>query len=194
MLYNTNTSQKKLDEYIDHIDKRWNQLNELNLSLINEGIKFLFYINAGGCVAVLTFIGTAEIALTAGWPWTILMLFFAGLVFVGLLNFARYHAVDWIQNTYSRDTGEFYKGNLDFDDLEIKDSDRVNKVKWIPIFAYCAFFCFIAGGIIGFLNYQEFIKKENTVKINSSPLISDQKNHVPLMPKLPPQPQPPKTP
>lgn len=192
MRYNTDRPPEKLEEYVDHINRRWNQLNDLNLSLINEGIKYLFYINAGGCVAVLAFISTAENALTATWPWTVLLLFFAGLVLVGMLNFARYHAVDWIQYTYNRDTTVFYSGDLDFDVLDSRDCDRVKKVAWIPVLAYCAFLLFIAGGVKGFLNYKEFIKKDNKVIISNSVQNSDQKNHIPVMPKLPPQPQPPK--
>ncbi len=79
MKYNSGTPKVILEKYVARIDRRWNQLNNLLLTVVTDGIKYLFYINAGGCIAIITFIGTAEAVRQRDWPWYVLGLFFIGL-------------------------------------------------------------------------------------------------------------------
>ena len=113
MKFNTETPTATLDKYIDHVDSRWSQLNELILTVVTDGIKFLFYINAGGCVAMITLIGTADSVRQLNWPWYVLGSFFIGLLFVGFLNIARYHSIDLILKGWQNDVGKFYEGTWD---------------------------------------------------------------------------------
>lgn len=196
MKYNDQTPPALLNEYINRVEARWKQLNDLLLNIVTDGIKYLFYVNAGGCVAMITFIGTAEAIRQLNWPWYVLGLFFIGLLFVGMLNFTRYHAVDSILKGWQKDVGVFYDGNLEFHDMSNRDDERVAKSNWLLIFAYLSFACFIGGGGVGFFNYHELIKgqpkmmdKNLSVTQSISP---DRKNHVPSKVPMPPQPQPPK--
>ncbi len=194
MKYNTDTPPEILNEYISRIDARWKQLNDLLLSTVTDGIKYLFYVNAGGCVAVVTFIGTAESVRQQNWPWYVLGLFFIGLLFVGFLNIARYHVIDSILKGWQKDVSIFYEGNLDYLVLSNEDDSRVAKSNWILCFAYLAFACFIAGGGVGFFNYHQLIKGEpkmttSKISVTQTP---DRKNHVPSKVPMPPSPQPPK--
>jgi hypothetical protein len=45
---------------ITHIEERWEQLSGQLQNVITEGMKYLFLTNAGGSVAMLTFISTAK--------------------------------------------------------------------------------------------------------------------------------------
>lgn len=196
MKFNTETPTATLDKYIDHVDSRWSQLNELILTVVTDGIKFLFYINAGGCVAMITLIGTADSVRQLNWPWYVLGSFFIGLLFVGFLNIARYHSIDLILKGWQNDVGEFYEGNLDFVDMCNEDNIRVKKSEWILYLAYIAFACFIAGGGVGFYNYHQLIKEQPTMAEKKPTTLlevsGDQKNHVPMKSPVPPTPQPPK--
>lgn len=196
MKFNTDTPIANLDKYVNHIDSRWAQLSDLSLTVITDGIKFLFYINAGGCVAMITLIGTADSVRQLNWPWYVLGSFFTGLVFVGILNFARYHSIEYILKGWQKDVKTFYEGDLDFVEMCSKDNTRVKKTTWIPIFAYFAFGFFIAGGLVGFYNYHQLIKEQPKMaeKLSTDRLevSGDQKNHVPMKSPVPPTPQPPK--
>lgn len=194
MKYNTATPQEIREEYISRVNSRWSQLNDLILSIITDGIKYLFYVNAGGCVAMITFIGTSEVIRQCEWPWTVLYLFFCGLISVGILNFSRYHIVDSLLVRWQKDVDVFYQGNLDFEDMSKEDDKRVEKSRWILLFAYAAFGFFIAGGIVGFSNYKVLIKGKPAMIKNVQAAESDklQKNHVPRQAPVPPVPQPPK--
>lgn len=196
MKFNTETPTATLDKYIDHVDSRWSQLNELILTVVTDGIKFLFYINAGGCVAMITLIGTADSVRQLNWPWYVLGSFFLGLLFVGFLNIARYHSIDLILKGWQNDVGKFYEGNLDFVDMCNEDNIRVKKSEWILYLAYIAFACFIAGGGVGFYNYHQLIKEQPTMAEKKPTTLlevsGDQKNHVPMKSPVPPTPQPPK--
>lgn len=194
MKYDSETPQHILTEYINHVDSRWHQLNDLLLEIVSDGIKYLFYVNAGGCVAVITFIGTSDSVRQLDWPWNVLCLFFVGLVFVGLLNFSRYHVVDKLLFDWQKDVDVFYKGKLDFDEMGKRDDKRVGKSRWILLFAYVSFGCFLAGGIVGFVNYKVLIKGEPAMieKVQAAESDELQKNHVPRQAPVPPVPQPPK--
>ena len=195
MKYNSDTPKHILTEYINRVDSRWKQLNDLVLSIVTDGIKYLFYVNAGGCVAIITFIGTADNVRQLDWPWYVLCSFFIGVVFVGLLNFSRYHVVEALLSNWQKDVGVFYQGNLDFDEMRHRDDNRVEKSRWILLFAYAAFLCFIVGGIVGFINYKVLIEGQPSMSetIRTAPAMTgEQKNHVPKQIPMPPPPQPPK--
>lgn len=189
--YNQSTPPERIKEMVHRVESRWDQLNEMLVNIVNEGIKFLFYVNSGGAVAVVAFIGTSEDIRSLQWPWWVLSLFFLGLLFVGGLNFARYHVVDYLLKKWEEDVNKFYNDKIDYDALQGNDDVRVRKTWWVPIIAYLSFLCFIGGGVIGFLNYKKFIKQD-TVKMNinhSTTSDREQRNHIPKRPPIPPPPK-----
>lgn len=193
MKYNAETPQHILTEYIARINSRWRQLNELLLSVITDGIKYLFYVNAGGCVAVLTFLGTSDNIRQHSWPWWVLGLFFSGLVSVGFLNLFRYRTIESLQTSWQKNVSEFYTGELDFDDMTSQDNEQVEKSYWIVWFAYLAFICFIGGGVVGFCNFKSLIKGQDEMsqqKISAQQEDQAEKRHIPKQEPVPPTPQP----
>lgn len=189
MRYNTNTPEPQIKRQISHIENRWKQLNTLLTSIVSDAIQFLFLVNSGGCIAILTFIGTVESARQLDWPWYVLGIFFFGLICVGLFHAAKYHAVNWIYTGYQKDVSRFYMDEIDSEELSDLDDKRVNKSGWIALFAYVSFICFIAGGAVGFANYHQLINKK-PVTMTQKP--NPQKDHIPKLPPSPPTPQPPK--
>lgn len=192
MKYNTETPQHIRDEYITRINSRWGQLNELLLVVIADGIKYLFYVNAGGCVAVLTFLGTSDSIRQHTWPWWVLGLFFSGLIFVGFLNIFRYKTIESLQTNWQENVDEFYKGDLDFDVMTAQDNEEVERSNWIVWFAYLAFVCFIGGGIVGLFNFKTLIKGQEMDQQITSTQQDDhaEKRHIPKQEPIPPAPQP----
>lgn len=196
MKYNTDTPEHIIDKYVQSNNERWEQLNDLILSVITDGVKYLFVINAGGCIAMLAFLGTSEELRKQEWTWNVLFVLFTGIVFVGILNFARYHVISFLLERWSLDVIEFYEGKTDFDELSNKDDERVKKTSWILLLAYAAFICFLVAGALGFRGVTEFREVE---KANKGDLMNytkcsdyDRKNHVPRPAPVAPPVQPPK--
>jgi hypothetical protein len=195
MKYNNQTPQPILNEYIKRNDERWEQLNSLILSVISDGVKYLFLVNAGGCIAMLTFLGTSSELRDEEWTWNVLYILFVGVVFVGVLHFSRYHVLTYLQDKWNHDVVKFYEGITDYDALSSNDDKRVNKTQWILVFAYLAFACFIFAGYVGFDGYKKLVKKDEAKMEQAQKnktVIDEQKNHVPRPAPVAPPPQPPK--
>lgn len=193
MKYNDQTPDYLLKEYVKRCDERWEQLNSLLLSVITDGVKYLFVVNAGGCIAMLTFLGTSEDLRKQEWTWSVLFILFLGIVFVGFLNFARYHVIDYLQKKWNLDVVEFYEGKTDYDELSNKDDLRVNKTHWVLLFAYCAFICFLSAGYLGYIGVSKYKESLSYPKNGGRMNIKDeQKGHVPRPAPVAPPVQPPK--
>lgn len=194
MKYNTDTPEHILNEYVKSNHERWDQLNGLLLSVISDGVKYLFAVNAGGCIAMLALLGASEELRKQEWTWTVLFVLFLGLVSVGILNFARYHVIDYLLRKWNQDVVRFYEGEMDFDELSRNDDRRVVKSNLILIFAYFAFACFVYAGYVGATNYKSSLNNlKNGDSMNTNVNSEyDQKNHVPRPAPVAPPVQPPK--
>jgi hypothetical protein len=56
----SDSTTESLEQCDIYIGNRWKQLGELELDTANEGAKYLFLINSGGAVAVLSFLGAIQ--------------------------------------------------------------------------------------------------------------------------------------
>ena len=175
------TNERRLKLNIEYIDERWDQLSNLSLDLINNGIKYLFSINAGAAVAILAFIGSSEAVRVLKWPWYSLTLFILGLVLVGIINFVRFHLVEFIYKHWRADVLKYYDNNICFDEIIENDNQRSYKFSWLFLIAYFSFFCFLGGTALIAVNVNSFIKKEQQMNQNKTSTI-DQKNHIPKSP------------
>lgn len=145
------------DEYIN---KRWSQLSDLEQSLANEGIKFLFYINAGSAAATLAYIGSSSYVKTQTWVWWSLFAFAFGVFFIGCLHFVRYLHVSNIYKNWRKQTKKYYGNETSFKEVIDSDEATLNKYKVDVslILAFISFGCFLIGIIIGLCNFQAVIK------------------------------------
>jgi hypothetical protein len=141
---------KSRHEYISH---RWNQLSNLSKEQTVDGIKYLFHVNAGASVAVLAFIGAAEPVRSSNWAWSMLGCFVAGIFFIGVLNFTRFHYLTWMFRGFREDVSDYYESPMTWDEFQERGYKRGHRFDWILVFAYVSFGFFIAGLLIGFLNF-----------------------------------------
>jgi hypothetical protein len=148
----------------EYIETRWQQLSKFTLDQSKDGINFLFLSNAGAAVAILTFLGTAQFAVSIIWPWLSLGLFFSGVVFIAFFHAANYTLLSKLLEAWKLDVAQYYQGETDFDDVVANDAKRSDSKSWrVPVgFAYISMGCFIAGGTIGLFKYQDFIRKGNS--------------------------------
>jgi hypothetical protein len=137
---------------IGQINGRWGQLYGLEKEAAEQGIKFLFLTNAGGAVAVLSFIGTSDVVRLLIAPKIALGLFALGVVLNGVLLALRLHQFERLFKQWREDVDTYFKGDLDRDELYKRDNQRANTKMYVAnyIVAHSSFICFIAGGVIGF--------------------------------------------
>ena len=170
-----------LKSNIEYIEVRWEQLSNLTLDLTNNGIKYLFLINSGASVALLAFLGSSEKIRALIWPWYALILFVGGIIFVGIINFARYHLVEHIYKNWRNDVFKYYDNKICFKTITDNDTKRSEKFSFLVLLAYFSFASFLIGVTLIAMNIKTFIKHEQEVTKNKISLI-DQKNHIPKYP------------
>ncbi|MFT7227990.1 MAG: hypothetical protein ACI8PW_000570 [Methylophilaceae bacterium] len=142
------TNENEYEYGCKYIPERWEQLNKLLISATDDSIKYLFTVNAGGCVAILAFIGSAKEYKTT--MLIILGILFLGLILVGCLNIARYLRLSKIIKKWTENSTEFYLKKIDFNLLIESDNLEVEKGKHVEYWAYASFTCVIIAGLIGF--------------------------------------------
>ena len=69
-----------------YINERWNQLNGFVQKYSDHAIRYIFFTNAGGAIAVLGFMGTFDRVKELTSPKVSLFFFLSGLLFAGFLN------------------------------------------------------------------------------------------------------------
>jgi hypothetical protein len=109
--------------------------------------------NAGGAVAMLSFIGAAESVRNAPWSKIVLGLFLLGLILVGIVKAHSYHHVADIYNHWKKASGDYFGDKIVWEYLTQKD-DEVSAPKKLPyVLAYGAFACFIGGVTYGMFSF-----------------------------------------
>ena len=141
-------AQQKLTR--DYIDIRWKQLNTLVDNIGDRASKQLFYINGGGATAVLGYLGV----VTAGkgpihFEMKVSLCFFvAGLILAGCVTGFLFHGYRYLLDGWRSDTGRFFLGKMNYEDLNIEDEKRYqgeSNEGIALIFSWTSFFFFIAG-------------------------------------------------
>ncbi len=137
--------------HLEIINKRASQLYDLTKEFGLTGVKYLFYTNAGGAVAVLSFIGTANPNNHLGvFTYISLGCFTAGVIFllslfIELTLKSDYLLADWHKSTISYINNETSTWNE-----IIKKVSKVKNISWWErMLALVSFICFIIGCIIG---------------------------------------------
>lgn len=131
----------------DTIQSRWSQLHALSKESGENAIKYLFAVNSGGSVATLTYLGS-KINSTIGIKIS-LMIFFFGLITVGILKAYTLHKHEGLFANYQKQVAKYYENQIGWSDLLKSDNDKVGSPIVPYIFGYISFACFIVGSIIG---------------------------------------------
>jgi len=113
----------------------------------------LFYVNAGGAVAVLTYLGTVS-AVSTHTPALMIALgcFTVGVILVQVANAIEFAAWGRIARQWRGDTTRFWGSQLTLEQV-VLESEKIAKgklMKWGVGTASAAFAFFVAGCVIGF--------------------------------------------
>lgn len=143
--------------YLDHIEKRWKQLHDLDIKHGDAAINFLMIVSGGSAAATLTFIGNAMKDGPAPGGAVLMLGFFAlSILFVGLLK-ARlvYHVRDIFQNWRGL-TKAFFANEVEWNEMMGRDDDAVIRNANLAFYlGWAALACWAAGVIVGFIKLQE---------------------------------------
>jgi hypothetical protein len=149
MKYDDLTDEGKQD-YVDAVNVRWGQLHALSKEHAEGGIKYLFTTNAGGAVAVLTYLGATagsdESSSAIKWA---LGVFFLGIVLVGCLKLYLVHYAEDLFSHYQQETDKYFDGQIDWNELSDSDKEKVGNNKIGFNLGYGSFSCFIVGCLLG---------------------------------------------
>lgn len=141
--------EPKKNSSLGFLDKRWERLNAWFNAEWENAAKYLFLTNAGGAVAVLSFLGASK-DLRGNCCLALALLAFA--VGVILLGAFRAHLVHKSADTYvgwAKDADLFVTNQLTWEKLIENHERRAAIGAWGYIFGYASFTCFILGVVCG---------------------------------------------
>lgn len=131
------------------VTKRCDQLYQVAEDATARALRYLFFVNSGGAIAVLSFLGTKTEEREMLKPRIALGLFVLGLVLVGVLNTVIFHRSLSILSRWRCDVESHIRGELSWQDLLQRDHKRSVLILIEYIIAYGSFFCFIAACVLG---------------------------------------------
>lgn len=132
-----------------YLSDRWLQLNTLGKEWGDRAAKYLLMTNAGGAIAMLSFLGTYDKALSILAVKVALTFFLAGIVVAGVWIAFMVHHLEAAMTGIDNDTGSLYRHEIDYATVIARDNERTGEKKRRLILPYLSFSCFIAGCSIG---------------------------------------------
>jgi hypothetical protein len=144
----------------EYVEARYSQLSELESSSSDSVYHYLFNINAGAAVAVLTFIGTsAEIAKLCKSHYA-LGAFVFGVLMCGAFRAFHIHWATKLFETWRRNYDTYERGYMDWDDVMEEDAELSPTPKALWILGYASAASFVVGCIFALSILTELKKKE----------------------------------
>ncbi len=134
----------------EFISKRWEQLYEISNTAGDDAIKYLFATNAGGAVAVLAYLGTlAENGVSLLSVKFALLLFFIGIVLVGIYKANQVHYNGGLFKNYQSLVKKYYDQEIGWEAMSNSDAEKVGEPIAPYLLGYASFTSFILGCLIG---------------------------------------------
>jgi cell division protein FtsL len=137
------------NNFVSHINQRWRQLYELEKEWGEKALRYILFINSGGAIATLSFLGASEKAFNLSGAKIALLLFVVGIVFVGISTAKTYHHMSGLFKAYKQDVYQYFNDKITWEHLNDEDSKRAKENRWDYVFPYASFACFIGGCITG---------------------------------------------
>jgi hypothetical protein len=135
-----------------YINARWSQLNALTKDWGDKAVSYLMLTNAGGAVAVLSFMGASDKVREMVGPRLALCCFAAGVIFTGILVAKQLHRFEGLYKGYKKDSEQYLAGQMDWDTVVSEDEKRVQASFWDYGLGYVAFGLFILGCVAGVIS------------------------------------------
>jgi hypothetical protein len=130
------------------ISARWAQLNGLTKEWGDKAVRYLMLTNAGGAVAVLSFMASDKVREMVG-PKIALSCFALGVIVTGILVAKQLHRVERIFKDYRKDSTRYLIDQIEWLALTIDDDNRAQPTFWDYFWGYAAFALFIGGCVAG---------------------------------------------
>jgi hypothetical protein len=136
-------------QQFNFINVRWGQLSTLVKEWTEKAVQFLTFTNAGGAVAVLSFMGASNDVRKMIWPRIALCCFAAGVICTGIFIAKQFHRMEKIFARYRRDSERYLSDQIEWDTLSMVDEDRSDASCWDYFWGYAPFILFVLGCVAG---------------------------------------------
>ncbi len=134
---------------VEHINRRWKQLYDLEKERAENAIKYLLLTNSGGAVAVLSFMGASEKARILVGPKLALLCFVIGIVSIGVFNIIQYYHIAKLFVMWKKDSEKYFENPSEWKKLIDDDTKRSKTSIWSHVVGHLSFLMFISGCIFG---------------------------------------------
>ncbi len=136
-------------QQFNFISSRWGQLSTLVKEWTEKAVKFLTLTNAGGAVAVLSFMGASDEVRSMFWPRIALFCFALGVICTGIFIANQFHRIETIFLRYKRDSERYLSDKIEWGTLITIDEDRSDASCWDYVWGYVPFILFVLGCFAG---------------------------------------------
>lgn len=151
---NVDHQQRVLKEKI--ISERIDQLYNITKESTSDVIKYLFNVNAGGCIALLAYLGSVKPDHIGAQVLAGLFCFAAGLVLVGVNKVITFQKFERLFFGYKEVVNQYYGGKIGWGTL-IERDEKLSSVGLIPyIVGYLSFSFFLLG--FAFCSYSFYFR------------------------------------
>lgn len=137
-----------------YLNERWYQIQSLLQKASDDGLKYLTLINGGGAVAILSFIAS-DASNNSHCMWISFVVFFVGLILVGIVNLKRYLLLENMLESWGEDSNKFRKCEIEYDELIANDNKAAKRGDKIFHLAIACFVLPILGFTIGIMKIAE---------------------------------------
>lgn len=166
MKYSEATKEQALAN-IDYIDRRWKQLNELEIKRGDTALNYLFLVSGGAAAATLTYIGNLAKDGTSAPPsaFWMLGLFSVALLLVGFLKICMAFEIEHIFLEWRKTVLRYYADEITWSEALGEDGRQVRGSVWTFRVLVVLAWIFIAIGIfVGIVNLTEESTRVRTEK------------------------------
>jgi len=151
MMYKENT--KKLNaECSKYISDRSSQIIQAIDYWSDLSIKCLIYLNAGGAIVILSFMGASSTVRGMVGSKLALLSFVFGLVTVAIVLAVGFYRMAHFQKSLKEDSNKYMSNEIDWEELLDNDAKRLEPSNWACFLAWGAFIFFDLGVIIGLIS------------------------------------------
>jgi hypothetical protein len=149
MKFSDLSDEKKLFAFT-RIDRHTSKVQAEVLASVDAAINYLFLANAGGAVAVLSFLATVNKHKDVAGPLAALGFFCLGLTLVGAVKAFRVHYFTKRSRVWTVNAEKFYADEIDWEQLNKAYAEAAAVKRWPYVVAYASFGCLVLGGATGF--------------------------------------------
>ena len=124
-------------------------MNGLVKEWTEKAVSFLTLTNAGGAVAVLSFMGAFDKARTMWGPRIALCCFALGVICTSIVIARQFHRIEGLFAHCKKDSERYLTDQMEWDTLSSRDEDRSDAKFMDYLLGYAPFILFVGGCVAG---------------------------------------------